>query len=63
MVNWAFLTETAILDESIVTFIVDAIKSFVELLTTPPLGIFLTIGILGTVIGLVRSIVRTVKRG
>lgn len=50
-----------VLDSSIVTFVVDAVKQFLGILTTPPLGVFLTIGILGAVVGLVGVIVSMVK--
>lgn len=53
---------TSVLDSSIVTFVVDAVKQFLGILTTPPLGVFLTIGILGAVVGLVGVIVSMVKR-
>lgn len=58
-----FLTDTAsfVLDENVVTFVMDAIKEFIGILATPPLGTFLTIGILGTVVGLVALVVRLVK--
>lgn len=52
---------TSVLDSSIVTFVVDAVKQFLGILTTPPLGVFLTIGILGAVVGLVGVIVSMVK--
>lgn len=54
-------TGTSVLDSSIVTFVVDAVKQFLGILTTPPLGVFLTIGILGAVVGLVGVIVSMVK--
>lgn len=53
----------SIMDSSVVTFVVEGIKEFVGILTTPPLGLFLTVGLLGTVVGLTRTIVRTVRRG
>lgn len=53
---------TSILDTSVVTFVVDGAKQILGIMTTPPLGIFLTIGIIGAVIGVVAGIVRTVKR-
>lgn len=52
---------SSVLDSSIVTFVVDAVKQFLGILTTPPLGVFLTIGILGAVVGLVGVIVNMVK--
>lgn len=54
-------TSTSVLDSNIVTFVVDAVKQFLGILTTPPLGVFLTIGILGAVVGLVGVIVNMVK--
>lgn len=54
-------TTSNVLDSGIVTFVVDAVKQFLGILTTPPLGVFLTIGILGAVVGLVGVIVNMVK--
>lgn len=59
-----FLSETvagSVMDESVVTFVVNGAKQILGILTTPPLGIFLTIGVIGAVAGLTFSIVRTVK--
>lgn len=53
---------TSILDTGVVTFVVDGAKQILGIMTTPPLGIFLTIGIIGAVIGVVAGIVKTVKR-
>lgn len=53
---------TSVLDSEVVTFVVDAVKQFIGILTTKPLGIFLTIGILGAVVGLTASIVHLVRR-
>lgn len=50
-----------VLDSNVVTFIIDAVKQFLGIMTTPPLGTFLTIGILGAVVGLVATIVALVK--
>lgn len=55
------VSSSNVLDSSIVTFVVDAVKQFLGILTTPPLGVFLTIGILGAVVGLVGVIVSMVK--
>lgn len=52
-----------VLDSTVITAIINAVKEFIGILTTPPLGIFITIGILGTVVALVASIVHLVKRG
>ena len=54
-------TTSNVLDSSIVTFVVDAVKQFLGVMTTAPLGVFLTIGILGAVVGLVGVIVNLVK--
>lgn len=55
-------TTASILDSSVVQFVVDGAKSVIEIMATPPLGIFLTIGLIGGVIGVVGGIVRMVKR-
>lgn len=52
---------TSILDSNVIKFVTDSMSDIIGILTTPPLGIFLTIGILGTIVGLVGTIVRTVK--
>lgn len=53
----------SVLDSEVVTFIVDAAQKVLGIMTTPPLGTFLTIGIIGAVVGLVGGIVRMVRRG
>lgn len=55
------VSSTNVLDSSIVTFVVDAVKQFLGILTTPPLGVFITIGILGAVVGLAGVILNLVK--
>lgn len=57
----ALLTTSSVLDSSVVTFVVDAVKQIIAILTTEPLGVFLTIGILGSIVALVASIVNMVK--
>lgn len=52
----------SILSEEVVTFVVDGATKIIGILTTPPLGVFLTIGILSAIVGLTGSIVRMVKR-
>ncbi len=52
---------TGLLDSSVVTFIVDAITKVLGIMTTPPLGTFITIGIIGAVVGLVATIVRVAR--
>lgn len=60
----AFLTEgsSSVLDDSVVTFIINGAKEVLSIITTPPLGIFITIGIIGSVVGLVSGIVRMVRK-
>lgn len=53
----------SILDTSVITFIVNAAKEILGIMTVPPLGIYLTIGILGGVVGFVGSIVMIVRNG
>lgn len=53
---------SSVLDTGVVTFIIDAAKQLIGILTTPPLGVFLTIGIIGAVAGLVGTIVMLVRR-
>lgn len=48
---------TSLLDTEVVTFVTDAAKSIIEIMVTPPLGTFITIGIVGAVAGLVGTIV------
>lgn len=52
----------SILNSDVVTFVVDGVKEFVGILTTPPLGLFLTIGLIGGIIGLTGTVVRMVRR-
>ena len=55
------MTSTSVLDGSVVTFVIDAVKQVIGILTTEPLGTFLTIGILGAVVGLAGTIVHLVR--
>lgn len=66
MMNFAILAEsgggaTSVIDNSVVTFVVDTAKDVIGILTTPPLGTFITIGIIGAVVGLVAGIVRLAR--
>lgn len=62
--NTALLTaSTSVLDSEVVTFVVNGAKEIIGIMTTPPLGTFLTIGILGAVAGLVTTIVAMVRSG
>lgn len=58
------LTEgvSSVLDSGVVSFIVDGATQILGIMTTPPLGTFLTIGIIGSVAGLVGGIVHMVRR-
>lgn len=53
---------TSILDAEVVTFVIDGVKQVIAILTTPPLGVFLTIGLLGAVVSIVGTIVSLVRR-
>lgn len=50
-----------VLSQEVVTFVIDGITKVIGILTTPPLGIFLTIGIIGSIVGLTLAIVSRVK--
>lgn len=50
-----------VLNSEVVTFIVNGAKEILGVMTTPPLGTFLTIGIIGGVVGLVATIVHVVR--
>lgn len=56
-----FIESVGVLDQSVVTFIINAAKSVLGIMTTPPLGTFLTIGIVGGIVGLVGSIISMVR--
>lgn len=51
----------SVLNSEVVTFVVDGITKVIGILTTPPLGIFLTIGVMGSIVGLTMGIVSRVK--
>lgn len=51
----------SVLSGEVVTFVIDGITKVIGILTTPPLGIFLTIGIMGSIVGLTMAIVSRVK--
>ena len=53
---------SSVLDSGVVTFIVNGAKEILGIMTTPPLGTFLTIGIVGAVAGLTAMIVNMVRR-
>lgn len=49
------------LDGNVVDFVVEGATKILGIMTTPPIGTFLTIGILGGVVGLVGTIIAMVK--
>lgn len=66
MLKFAVLAESggaasSVIDNSVVSFVVDTAKDVIGILTTPPLGTFITIGIIGAVVGLVAGIVRLAR--
>lgn len=57
-----FLTETAgLLDEGVVTFITNGMKSVIGIMTVQPLGTFITIGLVGSIVGLGVKLMKSVK--
>lgn len=57
-----FLTEGAsFLDNSVIEFITSAAKSVIGLFSVQPLGTFIAIGLVGSVVGLVAGLIHTVK--
>lgn len=53
---------TSILDSSVVSFIVDGAQQILGILTTPPLGVFISIGLVGSIAGVAFGILRNAKR-
>lgn len=62
MYNVVASAGNSILDSNVLDFIVDGITDVVGIMTTPPLGTFITIGIVGAVIGLALKLKRGVTR-
>lgn len=65
MVGFALLSSdvgSSVLDTNTTTFVVNAAKEVLGLMTTPPLGTFITIGIMGAVVGLVGAVVAVARR-
>lgn len=64
ILNMALTAEGAssVLDSDVVTFIVTGAKEVLGIMTTQPLGTFITIGIVGSIAGLVGGIVHMCKR-
>ena len=59
----ALLTSgSSVLDSNVLSFIVDGATQVLGIMTTPPLGTFLTIGIVGSIATLVGGIVHMVRR-
>lgn len=62
LMNMVLTTGTSVLDSNVLSFIVDGATQVLGIMTTPPLGTFLTIGIVGSIAGLVGGIVHMVRR-
>lgn len=52
----------SILDNSVVSFVIDGIKQVIGLCTVQPIGTFITIGLVGAVVGLGLRLLKSVKR-
>lgn len=52
----------SILDSSVVSFVIDGIKDVIGLCTVQPIGTFITIGLVGAVVGLGLRLLKSVKR-
>ena len=53
---------SSILDSSVVSFVIDGIKDVIGLCTVQPIGTFITIGLVGAVVGLGLRLLKSVKR-
>ena len=54
---------TGILDNTVVDFVVNGMKDVIGICTVQPLGTFITIGLVGGIVGLGLKILTRVKRG
>ena len=52
----------SILDNSVINFVIDGIKDVISLCTVQPIGTFITIGLVGAVVGLALRLLKSVKR-
>lgn len=52
----------SILDNSVVSFVIDGIKQVIGLCSVQPIGTFITIGLVGAVVGLGLRLLKSVKR-
>ena len=52
----------SILDSSVINFVIDGIKDVISLCTVQPIGTFITIGLVGAVVGLALRLLKSVKR-
>lgn len=57
----ASVAPASVLDQDTLTFIITGAKEVLGIMTTPPLGVFITISIVGAVAALVAGIVHMVK--
>ena len=53
---------SSILDSSVINFVIDGIKDVISLCTVQPIGTFITIGLVGAVVGLGLRLLKSVKR-
>lgn len=54
-------TTSTLLDSSVVEFIVDGMKDVIGICTVQPLGTFITIGLVGSIVGLGLKLLHSVK--
>lgn len=59
----AMAVMTSILDNDVLTFIIEGAKQIIGLFSIQPLGAFLTISLLGSIVALVASVVAIVRSG
>ena len=52
----------SILDSSVISFVIDGIKDVIGVCTVQPIGTFITIGLVGAVVGLALRLLKSVKR-
>lgn len=54
---------STLLDNSVVSFIVNGMEQVIGICTVQPLGTFITIGLVGAIVGLGLKLLKSVKRG
>ena len=53
---------SSILDSGTLTFIINGMKEVLGIMTTPPLGIYLTIGVVGSIVALAVGLAYKMKK-